>query len=360
MNLSLARKEYDELSQLWLKFEAVLRSGLLRHVSKMSGVSAVNSRVKGWDSVAAKLGCTKTESASSLTDLFGIRIALSHTYGSKILLRDLNNDILTIKKTTRGRNKNFDRDPSWFSRILICEIRPDFFEQDENSRFEPLKGRVFEIQIRSLFTQILTEQLHERAYGANVRDQMDARSGVAEKLNGLDRAITEFESLVDDRDVHEKSDIHPFILRHRFLLHTSASEIISEAPIGLGTEFRIDFLIREPDGSYILVEIENPNCAIVTKRGDISAPVNHAIQQVEDWQEWIAENLGAVQHRHDGISSPRGLVIIGRSKSLSGSQRRKLARRNLNFAGRISVITYDELIANARAYVSSLRQTIAQ
>ena len=54
-----------------------------------------------------------------------------------------------------------------------------------------------------------------------------------------------------------KNWIHPFIKREPFL-PSPDSGISSGVQIGLGTEYKLDFLIRKPNGIYVLVEIENP------------------------------------------------------------------------------------------------------
>jgi len=170
----------------------------------------------------------------------------------------------------------------------------------------------------------------------------------------LKSKIEDFERLLAKSDVHEKRDVHPFLETNEFLLHPNPNEIFSEVSIGLGTEYRIDFVIREADGTYVLVEIENPRHNLFNKSGDFTAAVSHAQRQVEDWQEWIEDNLSSMQKRFPDIVSPRGLVVIGRSINLSAEEKKRLARRNLNTRGRLSIYTYDQLLENARAFVDSL------
>src|SRR6185436_14837986 len=136
---------------------------------------------------------------------------------------------------------------------------------------------------------------------------------------------------------------------------STPDDLIPEVAIGLDTEFRLDFLRREPIGDYVAIELENPRHRMFTKSGDFTAPVNHAIQQVEDWQEWIADNLPMVQRKYPDISSPQGLIIVGRSNSFTRTEHRKLARRNLNLAGRVAVMTYDGLLADVRSHIASMR-----
>src|SRR5262249_26043706 len=124
---------------------------------------------------------------------------------------------------------------------------------------------------------------------------------------------------------------------------------------GLGTEFRIDFLVQRPDGSYVLVEIENPQATLFTRGGDFSVSINHALRQVEDWQEWIEANLPTVERDFPGIRAPEAWVIIGRDRALADTEKRRLVRRNINMRGRVVIRTYDDVLRDARAYIRSIR-----
>lgn len=88
------------------------------------------------------------------------------------------------------------------------------------------------------------------------------------------------------------------------------------------------FLIRRRNISYVLVDIENPQAAIVTRSGDFSAAVNHALCQVEDWQEWIEANLPTVERHYPGIRAPEAWIVIGRARELDNPAKRRLIRRN--------------------------------
>jgi hypothetical protein len=167
--------------------------------------------------------------------------------------------------------------------------------------------------------------------------------------------LTQFERLIDQVSIHEKRDIHPFLKRHQYLLFASPDLVFSEVPIGMGTKYRIDFLVQKPDSTYLLVEIENPQARLFIKSGDFSADVNHAIRQVEDWQEWIEANLPTVERSYPGIRAPEALVVIGRDRGLSSAERDRLARHNVNMRGRVMIRTYDDLLRDARAYVRSIR-----
>jgi hypothetical protein len=174
----------------------------------------------------------------------------------------------------------------------------------------------------------------------------------------LSDALMQFEALIEQPNVHEKRDVHTFLKSHDFILFPNPDAVKSEVPIGLGTEFRIDFLIRRPDSSYLLIEIENPHAQLFTKAGDFSVAVNHALRQVEDWQEWIEANLPTVERYYPSIRSPEAWVIIGRDCQLSGPDRRRLARRNINMRGRVAIRTYDDMLRDAESYIQSILRAL--
>jgi len=229
----------------------------------------------------------------------------------------------------------------------------------ELPEWRDLAGLKAEIQIRTAFADAWAKATHDLIY------KPPSESSAAEKIEvafhqteKFARAVADFQDLLDQDDVHEKRDIHPFLKENSFILHSSPIEILSEVQIGVGKEYVLDFLIREADGSYVVVEIENPRHTLVNANGDISAPVHHALQQVEDWQEWIEDNLPTVQRKFPDMSAPQGVVVIGRSKSMTHGQKRKIARRNINLRGNVKITTYDDLLANANAYIASLRKNL--
>jgi hypothetical protein len=82
--------------------------------------------------------------------------------------------------------------------------------------------------------------------------------------------------------------------------------------------------------------------------------VNHAICQVEDWQEWIEANLPMVDRIYPGIRSPEAWVIVGRDHHLVEKYKHRVVRRNINMRGRVRIKTYDELLREARSFAKSI------
>ena len=78
----------------------------------------------------------------------------------------------------------------------------------------------------------------------------------------------------------------------------------------------------------------------------------------DDWQEWIEDNLPTVQRTYADMAAPERLVVIGRASAESPEERRRLRRRNINMRGRITIRTYDDLLADARSYVRSIERNL--
>jgi hypothetical protein len=111
-----------------------------------------------------------------------------------------------------------------------------------------------------------------------------------------------------------------------------------------------DFVFREPGNDYLLVEIEAPHRKLFRKNGHARQELNHAIGQIDDWIQYLQDNKGKVECDLGlvGISAtPRKLVVIGRSESLTGANRQKLTVMQSQNP-RLSIVTYDDVIERAR------------
>jgi ppGpp synthetase/RelA/SpoT-type nucleotidyltranferase len=342
IDLETARQEYIRRFPSWQRLLTALQS----HLSEIFKYNVqIQARIKTWESISDKL-IKKRNGAykiSQVTDILGIRILVKNAHSASKVLNEVDN-IFQVKERIQLEDA-----PSYH---IVASLGP---ELALSLHMEALKNQVFELQIRTAFAQALFDLLHERHY-----KEGKAKSDFAAALSNLRQTISEFRKLLSLPDVHEKRHLHSFLEKrdHQFLLHPNPEKFWSEISIGLGTQYRMDFLIREANGDYIVVEIENPKHQVITKSGDISAPVNHARQQVEDWQEWIEDNLPTVQRTFPDMSAPKGLIIIGRSENFTRDQRRKLARHNINLSGRIKILTYDDVIAGGRTYIASLEKSI--
>jgi ppGpp synthetase/RelA/SpoT-type nucleotidyltranferase len=326
------RAEYVERLPRLGELRASLQAAL-RHLEALG--ADVTSRIKTWESVRDKLTRTNAHLVD-ISDLVGVRVVVP--------------DIQTFLQTSDALRREF----------LVTEWTTQHLRMGESAahfivRAKALDGISAEIQV------LTAAEAARRALEHELRYKIATGESPAREATGeLTHALMQFEALIERPGVHEKRDVHGFINSHSFLLFPNPDAVTSEVPIGLGTEFRIDFLVQRPDGSYLLVEIENPQAALFTKSGDFSAALNHALRQVEDWQEWIEANLPTVERYFPGIRAPEAWVVIGRARGLADAEKRRLVRRNINMRGRVALRTYDDVLRDAGAYIRSIRRAIGE
>lgn len=315
-----------ELQRLQERLDGVLSSLQVPAVE-------ISSRVKTPESIALKLEQLPGRSLGDISDLVAGRIVVL----DRKALADAIGEIA----------RRFEVDVPEYSGERVHMVIP---------RGSPLlEAPRTDVEIQVLTVGAAAEMLlqHWRAYKPEVRSRTAQAPEANPLISALGRTVEEFRGLIDNPEVHEKRDIHPFVEENSFLLFPNPDATLSEVPIGMGTEYRIDFMVRRPNATYLLVELESPRRRIVTADGDFTAEMNHALCQVEDWQEWIENNLTTVQRYYPEITSPEGLIVIGREDG-SEAQSRRLRRRNVNMRGRIEILTYDDLLRGAESYVRSL------
>jgi ppGpp synthetase/RelA/SpoT-type nucleotidyltranferase len=293
----------------------------------------ISSRVKTPESIAAKLKVSPEKTLEDLTDLVAARVVVP------------DEDALAAATRKIAQEFGVEWEDAPGERVHMVVPR--------GSR--PLEASTTDVEIQVLTVDAAAGALlqHWGSFKPSVRSKAAPAQEENPLITTLNRALEEFQGLISNPDVHEKRDIHPFIEENPFLLFPNPDATFSEVPIGMGTEHRIDFMVRRPDATYLLVELENPRHRITTQARDFSAEVNHALCQVEDWQEWMEGNLPMVQNYYPELTSPEGLVVIGRDVE-DEQQTRRLRRRNVNMRGRIEILTYDDLVRGAESYIRSL------
>jgi len=169
---------------------------------------------------------------------------------------------------------------------------------------------------------------------------LDPRSETRREYAAL---LAEFESLLKGPE----EPVHQFLRQHPELISPTHVKYWSKLPFG---GKKSDFVFREPQ-DYELVEIEAPVRELFKKDGHPRDELNEAISQIRDWVRYIEDNKRAVEAELGltGIStSPRRLVVIGRSESLTEENRRTLTTLQ-NEQPKLRILTYDDLLAGARA-----------
>lgn len=142
-----------------------------------------------------------------------------------------------------------------------------------------------------------------------------------------------------------------FLAENPVFLDPLAEAVIPKQRLGI--EHVTDYAIRRHDGSWVLVEIEKPHDRIFTNASDFSRAFHHAFGQVIDFQRWVTANAAYARKLMPDISSPRGLLVIGRRGSLDSREQDKLRQFTHNSAG-IDVLAFDDLAANARLLYRSV------
>src|SRR5882724_1806868 len=310
------REEFVELLPQLNAF----RTYVVAQIEQVIGSNTIDvrSRIKSWEAIREQLSRKRFSHITDFVDLIGIRVVVPdvdtlNEVGDAIASKFL----VTVQETMHLREEESSsyiiaRNGSSLSRGIAAEIQ--VLTATEEAR------------------RALAHDLGYRLAKKQAREETDRGA-----ITRLTRLIEDFVVLIEQPNVHEKHDVHPYLKNHPFLLYQGPDVLVSEVRIGMGTEFQMDFLVRRPDGTYILIEIENPKAPIVTQSGDFSSAVNHALCQVEDWQEWIEQNLPTVDKYYPGIRSPEAWVIIGRSRGLAKIGERRIARRNINMRGRITL-----------------------
>lgn len=177
---------------------------------------------------------------------------------------------------------------------------------------------------------------------------------MAESSIRLSRSlITAFEGLLAAREREE--GYQRFLADHPVFLDPLSQRVIPKQT--LGTEFATDFAVRRLDGRWLLVEIEKPQDRIFTQAYDFTAEFTHAFGQVLDFQHWVDDNVAYAQRHLDGVTAPRGLLVIGMRETLDERAQSKLERFVDNSA-RIDVVTFDDLLAGAENLYATLHRAV--
>lgn len=163
--------------------------------------------------------------------------------------------------------------------------------------------------------------------------------------------LGEFEDLTQSDDYSEE-DLHQFLFNNPVFLDPLAVEIWSKHE--LGSEFITDFIVKRLNNEYVLVEIEKPTDKIFTNSGSYRAKLRHAEKQVKDFQTWTHDNLQYARNKLPNINHPEGLLIIGRRSDLNPSQIRSLDEENFSRRGHLKIITFDDLLDQAKIIYHNL------
>ena len=170
-------------------------------------------------------------------------------------------------------------------------------------------------------------------------------------INKLKDGINELSVQLNSPE-REENKIQAILTNYPILFGTEYIEVLDKH--NFGSEYEADYILKRYNGLYDIVEIEASTLDIYTKQGNPSRHLVHAEQQIMDWLQWIEHNNPYAREKIKKLYSPKGYVVIGRSNTLTETTREKLRRRNLVFRDKIEIITYDDLLENAKLLLDFL------
>lgn len=100
---------------------------------------------------------------------------------------------------------------------------------------------------------------------------------------------------------------------------------------------------------WLLVEIEATRHQILNKDGSLSGPTRHAINQIEDWREWLTAHVAYAHESlklHGLTNRAPGLVVLGRSQPTA---QRQASRARSGEGNQISIHSWDWLLRSAHS-----------
>lgn len=167
--------------------------------------------------------------------------------------------------------------------------------------------------------------------------------------------IDNYKRLIDTPNLLEET-VHKYLALNPHFFDPFYVRCWSKAP--LGERYVVDFLIKLADDNYIVIEIEKPEDAIITKSGNLSSKCTHAIRQALEYREWLVSNHLYARNEYEHIWRPQCMVVIGMESSLSDSQRARLMQENESRQGVLKIVGFDWLYNRASAVLNNLTSEI--
>lgn len=164
--------------------------------------------------------------------------------------------------------------------------------------------------------------------------------------------LAKFKTLLDS-DPKREQVLQSFLQENPILLCPTHVRMWPKLPLGATIT---DFVFRDANHDYILVELERSTLQLFRQDGHATADLTHAHGQILDWKRYLEDNLATVQRELGlvGITpNPNGLLVIGRSHSLLPRDRRKLQTMT-NESPKLRIMTYDDVYENVKAVFENL------
>jgi len=158
--------------------------------------------------------------------------------------------------------------------------------------------------------------------------------------NILQGVLRQWLDMLNNKTLHE-TDYHAFIAKHAGLFFHNPCLTIPISKLKLSSDFETDFVvIKLMSGTggivYEFIELESPHKMTYTKSGQPSATLTTAIQQIQNWREWLTQNRIMFSDKTAKFNKAllrdfnfRYTILIGRRKEIEpyADERNALAER---------------------------------
>jgi hypothetical protein len=158
----------------------------------------------------------------------------------------------------------------------------------------------------------------------------------------------------------KEPELQKHLERNLYLVSQQFAHCHHVAPHFLfGRHFCADFMCLDYPSHWphwIAVEIESPSKKLVTQAGRRTAELEHALQQIRDWREFVKNNLDFVNKpkEKDGLGlefaepTMTGYVFIGRrSQKAEEIEKLNIIRNQIRDADNIHIHTWDHFVERA-------------
>jgi hypothetical protein len=129
----------------------------------------------------------------------------------------------------------------------------------------------------------------------------------------------------------------------------------------LADELTPDFLLELYDSSYLFVEIEKPGVPLFNRKGNPSAELTHAQQQIRNYVKWVADNKAFLKDREcKNLTGDnfKGLLVVGRSADLSGDELGKLENIKAEVRAKYEIKTFDQVFSENETLLKNIKKYI--
>jgi len=181
---------------------------------------------------------------------------------------------------------------------------------------------------------------------ARLREEQAQNDVVKAVLARLKAAATELSTLLAAIKRNEH-DLQRCLTKYPILFGLNYRKVLPKHK--LGSDLETDYALELTDGSIDVMEIEASTHPIYKKNGDPTIALVHAEQQVLDWLAWLDKHSPYAREKLPGLRRACGIVVIGTRAKLNENEKERLRWRNMMYAGRLTVLTYDDLLDRCEA-----------